>query len=210
MDSSEPTILPFRGKWCSLNYKSVCSISYITCLNLHPNFLCKQIPCEPTPSGSRTTGPTESFRSGSNRRCSACGSRFRPRVDPAMIVLVTSGRRCLLGRDCVEDEVFFFLVIVFLFEAENGGGDGSSRFFVYRNDFFKSTLDTTSLLVSLRDMYPGIFVFEMVWGKASWPPGRFSALAGFVEFGETLEECVRREVREESGRERCEEVDRCG
>jgi len=78
-------------------------------------------------------GPTESFRSGSNRRCSACGSRFRPRVDPAMIVLVTSGRRCLLGR------------------------------------------------------------------KASWPPGRFSALAGFVEFGETLEECVRREVREESG-----------
>lgn len=113
MDSSEPTILPFRGKWCSLNYKSVCSISYITCLNLHPNFLCKQIPCEPTPSGSRTTGPTESFRSGSNRRCSACGSRFRPRVDPAMIVLVTSGRRCLLGRDCVEDEVFFFLSLFF-------------------------------------------------------------------------------------------------
>ena len=29
--------------------------------------------------------------------------------------------------------------------------------------------------------------------------GRFSTLAGFVEFGETLEECVLREVREESG-----------
>ena len=210
MDSSEPTILPFRGKWCSLNYKSVCSISYITCLNLHPNFLCKQIPCEPTPSGSRTTGPTESFRSGSNRRCSACGSRFRPRVDPAMIVLVTSGRRCLLGRDCVEDEVFFFSCHCFFVWSREWRRWWKFKIFCIQKRFFKNTLDTTSLLVSLRDMYPGIFVFEMVWGKASWPPGRFSALAGFVEFGETLEECVRREVREESGRERCEEVDRCG
>jgi len=35
--------------------------------------------------------------------------------------------------------------------------------------------------------------------KANWPAGRFSTLAGFVEFGETLEECVVREVHEESG-----------
>jgi NAD+ diphosphatase len=35
--------------------------------------------------------------------------------------------------------------------------------------------------------------------KASWPAGRFSALAGFVEPGEALEEAVAREVREESG-----------
>lgn len=35
--------------------------------------------------------------------------------------------------------------------------------------------------------------------QASWPPGRFSVLAGFVEPGETLEEAVRREVLEESG-----------
>jgi NAD+ diphosphatase len=34
--------------------------------------------------------------------------------------------------------------------------------------------------------------------QASWAPGRFSVLAGFVEPGETLEEAVRREVREES------------
>jgi NAD+ diphosphatase len=34
--------------------------------------------------------------------------------------------------------------------------------------------------------------------QASWPEGRFSVLAGFVEPGETLEEAVRREVREES------------
>jgi NAD+ diphosphatase len=34
--------------------------------------------------------------------------------------------------------------------------------------------------------------------QPSWDPGRFSVLAGFVEPGETLEEAVRREIREES------------
>jgi NAD+ diphosphatase len=42
--------------------------------------------------------------------------------------------------------------------------------------------------------------------QASWPEGRFSVLAGFVEPGETLEEAVRREVREES----CVEVGEVG
>ena len=32
-----------------------------------------------------------------------------------------------------------------------------------------------------------------------FPPGTFSALAGFVEPGETIEDCLRREVREEVG-----------
>lgn len=35
--------------------------------------------------------------------------------------------------------------------------------------------------------------------QASWPGGRYSALAGFVEPGETLEEAVAREVEEEAG-----------
>ena len=35
--------------------------------------------------------------------------------------------------------------------------------------------------------------------QASWPTGRYSALAGFVEPGESLEEAVAREVREEAG-----------
>jgi NAD+ diphosphatase len=39
--------------------------------------------------------------------------------------------------------------------------------------------------------------------QARWPPGRYSALAGFVEPGETLEEAVAREVREEAGVEVC-------
>ena len=36
-----------------------------------------------------------------------------------------------------------------------------------------------------------------------FPPGRYSVLAGFVEPGETLEQCVKREVREETGIELC-------
>jgi NAD+ diphosphatase len=35
--------------------------------------------------------------------------------------------------------------------------------------------------------------------QPQWPAGRYSALAGFVEPGESLEEAVAREVREESG-----------
>src|SRR6185312_11549761 len=35
--------------------------------------------------------------------------------------------------------------------------------------------------------------------QASWPPGRYSTLAGFIEPGEALEDAVRREVMEESG-----------
>jgi NAD+ diphosphatase len=35
--------------------------------------------------------------------------------------------------------------------------------------------------------------------QPSWPPGRYSALAGFLEVGESIEEAVAREVLEESG-----------
>ena len=37
--------------------------------------------------------------------------------------------------------------------------------------------------------------------KAEWAPGRYGLVAGFLDFGESLEECVRREVREETGLE---------
>lgn len=35
--------------------------------------------------------------------------------------------------------------------------------------------------------------------KAEWSPGRYSLVAGFLDFGESLEECAIREVREETG-----------
>jgi len=35
--------------------------------------------------------------------------------------------------------------------------------------------------------------------KAAWPQGRYSLIAGFLDMGESLEECVHREVQEEAG-----------
>lgn len=35
--------------------------------------------------------------------------------------------------------------------------------------------------------------------KAIWPPGRYSLVAGFLDLGESLEECAAREVLEETG-----------
>ena len=74
-------------------------------------------------------------RAGHVIRCTnpAESHEFFPRIDPAIIVLVTDGERALLGR------------------------------------------------------------------QASWPPGRYSTIAGFVEPGESLEDAVFREVLEETG-----------
>ena len=79
--------------------------------------------------------PTLMADAGHMRRCSDadCNATRFPRTDPAVIMLVTVGRRCLLGR------------------------------------------------------------------QPAWPPGMYSTLAGFVEPGESLEEAVMREVREETG-----------
>ena len=83
----------------------------------------------------RCGSPTEAIDGGHVLRCSneGCRSQQFPRIDPAVIVLVTDGARALLGR------------------------------------------------------------------QASWPPGRYSTIAGFVEPGESLEDAVAREVHEETG-----------
>ncbi len=81
-------------------------------------------------------GAATKFDHGGHRAlCSDadCAQQYFPRTDPAIIVLVTHGERCLLGR------------------------------------------------------------------QPSWPERRYSTLAGFVEPGETLEQAVVREVREEAG-----------
>ncbi|HYB66238.1 MAG TPA: NAD(+) diphosphatase [Steroidobacteraceae bacterium] len=79
--------------------------------------------------------PTAPIRAGHCLACSnhACAEEFFPRLDPAIIVLVSDGERALLGR------------------------------------------------------------------QASWPPRRYSTIAGFVEQGESLEDAVAREVEEETG-----------
>lgn len=81
--------------------------------------------------------PNQPSRAGHVMRCTraGCGTEAFPRLDPAIIVLVTDtdGERALLGR------------------------------------------------------------------QASWPQGRYSTIAGFVEPGESLEDAVIREVEEETG-----------
>ncbi|HWW32779.1 MAG TPA: NAD(+) diphosphatase [Steroidobacteraceae bacterium] len=79
--------------------------------------------------------PTAPIRAGHCQVCNnhACAEEFFPRIDPAIIVLVSDGERALLGR------------------------------------------------------------------QASWPPRRYSTIAGFVEPGESLEDAVAREVEEETG-----------
>jgi len=83
----------------------------------------------------RCGSPTIAEQGGHMLRCSnpGCEARQFPRIDPAVIVLVTDGERALLGR------------------------------------------------------------------QASWPQGRYSTIAGFVEPGESLEDAVVREVHEETG-----------
>jgi NAD+ diphosphatase len=78
--------------------------------------------------------PARTELGGNSRICDndECATTLFPRVDPAIIVLVSNGRQCLLGR------------------------------------------------------------------QASWPDGRYSTIAGFVEPGESLEDAVRREVHEET------------
>jgi len=83
----------------------------------------------------RCSLPMNAVQGGHVMQCSnpTCAHQQFPRLDPAVIVLVTDGERALLGR------------------------------------------------------------------QAAWPPGRYSTVAGFVEPGESLEDAVAREVREETG-----------
>lgn len=56
-----------------------------------------------------------------------------------------------------------------------------------------------AVIMLITDGDPGSAEERCLLGRhASWPPGRFSTLAGFCEPGESLEDAVRREVAEET------------
>jgi NAD+ diphosphatase len=82
---------------------------------------------------SRCGVPTALRTDERSRTCPDCGLTSYPPISPAIMILVTDGRKMLLGR------------------------------------------------------------------RSIWPEKRYSALAGFVEPGETLEDTVRRETKEEVG-----------
>lgn len=50
------------------------------------------------PHCTRCGAPTHATEAGHSRSCSACGHRSFPRTDPAVIMLITHGDQCLLGR----------------------------------------------------------------------------------------------------------------
>ncbi len=57
-----------------------------------------------------------------------------------------------------------------------------------------------AVIMVVTDGEPGSAEERCLLGRSpSWPEGRFSTLAGFVEPGETMEDAVRREVAEETG-----------
>lgn len=57
-----------------------------------------------------------------------------------------------------------------------------------------------AVIMLITDGEPGANDERCLLGRQpSWPPGRFSTLAGFCEPGEALEDAVRREVAEETG-----------
>ena len=60
---------------------------------------------------------------------------------------------------------------------------------------FRPRLDASAIVLVLDESREHCLLGR----KAAWPAGRYSTLAGFVEFGETVEECVVREVDEEVG-----------
>jgi len=64
----------------------------------------------------RCGAPTESVDAGHLRVCTnkACGYQAFPRLDPAIIVLVSAGERCLLGRQPIWREQMYSIIAGFV------------------------------------------------------------------------------------------------
>jgi NAD+ diphosphatase len=117
--------------------------------------------------------------------------------------MILTGLRGLFG--LLPDELFFlagrsFQMIQFELRHRFCGKCGSPSEF--KIDEYAKICPACNL-VSYPSVCPAIIVAvikdrHILLGRSHrFPKGRYSVLAGFVEPGETLEECVRREVREE-------------
>lgn len=71
------------------------------------------------PFCSHCGNPTEPAASGHMRHCPACGADSFPRIDPAVIVLVTDGERCALARNAKWEDGRFSTIAGFV-EAGEG------------------------------------------------------------------------------------------
>jgi len=68
------------------------------------------------------------------------------------------------------------------------------------NDHREFPRTDPAVIMAITHGEPGADDEALLLGRQdSWPPGRYSTLAGFLEPGETLEDAVRREVAEETG-----------
>lgn len=59
-----------------------------------------------------------SERAGHERSCKHCGTQWFPRIDPAIIVLVTDGERCLLGRQAIWPKGRYSTIAGFVEQSE--------------------------------------------------------------------------------------------
>jgi len=67
----------------------------------------------------RCGGAASNHAAGNARRCSACGVSLFPRVDPAIIVLVSRADRCLLGRSARFPEGMYSTIAGFVEPGES-------------------------------------------------------------------------------------------
>lgn len=62
--------------------------------------------------------PTEAVQAGFRRDCPACGAQHFPRTDPVVIMLITRGEKCLMGRQARFPEKMYSCLAGFLEPGE--------------------------------------------------------------------------------------------